>query len=479
MLTSFLPKLTFPLLVLSIFLGTICLNAQPLNNHLIFDGVDDYIDLNNMDISGNAITLEALINSSDLSNCPYRDCRIISKAVGLTTPEHYWMLSTYYSGANTVMRFRLKTNGTSTILVATTGKLSENTWYHVAATYDGTTMRIFLDGNEVGNTPKTGTITTNAAVDAYIGANPAGIENPWHGAIDEVRIWNIARTQAELQANANTELTGNEPGLQAYFQFNEGTGQTINDQAGNNNTVLGSTSSTDTNDPTFANPPSQMTTVNLLVFLEGPYDHGLSEMSNDLLQLGLIPQGQPYTGSPWNYSGTEGAGWLPVDYPAETVDWVLVSLRESLDPETEVGRVAALLMQDGGISSFNINLNGSNGPFYVMIEHRNHLPVLSAHRVPIINNSISYDFTAGNSYNPGAGFGQKQVGTNWTMYGGNADQEGSNGCDINAVDRIFWKSVNGLPNVYNPGDYNLDGDINGADRIVFNSNNGIFTTVPK
>lgn len=261
---------------------------------------------------------------------------------------------------------------------------------------------------------------------------------------------------------------GNKADLLAYNQ--------LSDKTGNNNTNLENTSSTETNDPTFENK-NPITTFNLKVYLEGAYDPVQNTMSDGLLQKQVVPPGQPYSGSPWNYPGTEGAGWLPVDYPAGTVDWVLVSLREALDPETEVARAAAVLLQDGSIS-FNIDLNGSTSPLYVMIEHRNHLPIISPQAIPIVNNTVSYDFTLSNSYNL-TGFGQKQVGSNWMMFAGNGDQDGINSCDINAADRIFWQMGNGLFGVYNSGDYNLDSDINAADRIVFNANNGIFTTIPK
>ncbi len=485
MIKNSMKKLTVIGLCLSVFLfaslNAIQLNAQPLNNHLIFDGVNDYVSLNNMDVSGSAITLEALINSSDLDNCINSDCRIISKTVSDAPADHYWMLSTTKSNGNIVVRFRLKTNGTTTTLIAPVGFLSNNTWYHLAATYDGANMKTYLNGTEIASSTKTGSITTNPSVQAWVGGNPPlATIRPWQGGIDEVRIWNTARTQAEIQANRSSELTGNEPGLQAYYKFNEGIGQTINDQAGNNNTVLGSTNATDANDPAFANPnPNPTVTFNLKVFLEGPFDVGQGIMDGSLLQLGVVPQGQPYTGSPWNYPGTEGNGWLPTDYPVGTLDWVLVSLRTSLDPATEVARVAAVLLENGNISSFDVNLNNATNPLYVMIEHRNHLPIISAQPISIVNNTISYDFTASNSYTTGSGFGQKRLGSDWVMYGGNADQEAQNSCDINASDRVFWQTVNGQFDVYNPGDYDLDGDVNAADRIVFNSNNGIFTTVPK
>jgi hypothetical protein len=54
------------------------------------------------------------------------------------------------------------------------------------------------------------------------------------GQIDEVRIWNVARTQAEIQANMYTALQGNESGLVAYYDFEEGFGTTLTNKAVNN-----------------------------------------------------------------------------------------------------------------------------------------------------------------------------------------------------------------------------------------------------
>ncbi|MCP4102942.1 MAG: LamG domain-containing protein [Lentisphaerae bacterium] len=53
------------------------------------------------------------------------------------------------------------------------------------------------------------------------------------GSIDEVRVWNIARTQEEIQASMNSTLAGNETGLAGYWQFNEGTGIDTVDLTGN------------------------------------------------------------------------------------------------------------------------------------------------------------------------------------------------------------------------------------------------------
>ena len=65
-------------------------------------------------------------------------------------------------------------------------------------------------------------------------------------------------------------------------------------------------------------------TLNLKAFLEGPFNG--SAMNTALNVQNLIPLGQPYNVSPWNYTGTEQVGSIP---NANVVDWVLVELRET------------------------------------------------------------------------------------------------------------------------------------------------------
>ncbi len=168
---------------------------------LDFDGTNDYVDLGNLDVPGSAITVAAWVNSDLLTNCGATDCRILSKAVGVAEQDHYIMLSTITS-SGAKLRFRLKAGGTTNTLIATTGTLSNSTWYHVAATYDGTTMRVYLDGVEVGSTSKTGAISTNSSVAMWIGGNPpSSTVRPWDGKIDDVRLYDAA-----LSASAISDL---------------------------------------------------------------------------------------------------------------------------------------------------------------------------------------------------------------------------------------------------------------------------------
>jgi glucose/arabinose dehydrogenase/PKD repeat protein len=82
-------------------------------------------------------------------------------------------------------------------------------WSHLAAAYDGTTLRLFVNGVEVASRPQTGSIETSAGALA-IGSDPI-YGQYFQGMIDEVRIWNVARTQAQIQSDMNTPVGGGGP----------------------------------------------------------------------------------------------------------------------------------------------------------------------------------------------------------------------------------------------------------------------------
>ncbi len=212
------------------------------------------------------------------------------------------------------------------------------------------------------------------------------------------------------------------------------------------------------------------------------------------------PPGQPYTIAPWNYPGTEGSlfdsGGNPnnatAGYPSTVVDWVLVSLR--LDSAGTVGPVsqsAALLHKDGTIqfvkplNSCGVN---ENQLYYVVIEHRNHLLVMSNSKVAFINHKLSYDFRFQQSWEDPLFAGlnlfarEKEIlPGQFAMFAANGQETISLNADtdINFDDRSFWESQNGAVGFYRIGDYNLNGDTNFNDRIVWERNNGKFTSVPR
>lgn len=78
--------------------GTLVNNPTWNNDGLVFDGLDDYINIGTLDVPGQALTLAAWIQADQLENCIHRDCRILSKTTGTAESAHYWMLSTIKIG---------------------------------------------------------------------------------------------------------------------------------------------------------------------------------------------------------------------------------------------------------------------------------------------------------------------------------------------------------------------------------------------
>jgi len=223
---------------------------------------------------------------------------------------------------------------------------------------------------------------------------------------------------------------------------------------------------------------SRPVTVNVSALMEGPYISSTGKMSTTLWQNNILPStGQPYDAAPWNYNGTEGDGWTNADYPTNSVDWVLVSLRST--PQDVVDQAAGIILEDGTIQLLEPMMVSQTLPeVYVLVEHRNHLPILSPTKVQIINNVLSYDFKQSNSYLGGAS-GQKPIDGFWMMFAGNVDQSNPSGYEITGSDRILWDGENGLFDIYTGTDFNLDRDVTGADRILWQDNNGTFSNIPK
>lgn len=104
---------------------------------------------------------------------------------------------------------------------ASYGTLLPETWYHLAATYDGNVLKAYKNGVLTNSITTTGGISS-ATGNLMFGRHPS-ITQFWDGAMDEARIWTTTRTCFEINQYMNSELTGNEAGLYAYYNFNEGT----------------------------------------------------------------------------------------------------------------------------------------------------------------------------------------------------------------------------------------------------------------
>lgn len=229
------------------------------------------------------------------------------------------------------------------------------------------------------------------------------------------------------------------------------------------------------------------------VWLEGALNSTGTQMDTSLNHLQLlpaqsaaqpivVPKKQPYAVFPWNYLGREADRFIDSTYATSVVDWVLVSFRSNTMPDTEIAKTAALLHSDGHIEFLNEclldRLDGNS--FYIAVEHRNHVGILTPTAVPISNGILQFDFSAKNSYTANnTRFGQKQIVPNvWAMYGGEGIQS-LTGNDINGDDKAHWSNNSGFFNAYHQADYNMDGDINGSDKVIWSKNNGMSGALPK
>lgn len=106
---------------------------------------------------------------------------------------------------------------------------------HVAVVFDGTNRLHYVDGVQVATFPETGPLTTNSdpleigSDVAYEGHSPSGL-------IDEVRLWNVARSQDQLRGSINVPITSPQPGLVAVWHL-DGNGH--DDVGGHNGAPFG------------------------------------------------------------------------------------------------------------------------------------------------------------------------------------------------------------------------------------------------
>ena len=199
------------------------------------------------------------------------------------------------------------------------------------------------------------------------------------------------------------------------------------------------------------------------VFLEGYYDVAAGEMRTDLMTGNLVPTSQPYNSAPFNYSGNESASTFPTD----TVDWVLVELRDASDFNTLVATKAVLLRKDGMLMEPDgtmgvIFVNIPSGFYHLAVYHRSHLAVLSASSVSTNQTTPFVDLTTSGTAAYSSGSAQLiEMGTSgvFAMHVGDYDGNGI----VNNLDFNAWKQDPAALNAYFPTDGDGNGIVNNQD----------------
>ncbi len=200
-------------------------------NALKFDGMDDSVSVTRygaLDFT-NKYTFESWIKIAD-----YQYGTFISKFED-DDDNRGWMVNMGETGDPTKLCVVQSAAGTWTNPIQWDSGWTPdlNTWYHIAVVFDATLssnqIKLYVNGSLQAQTSWFSTLVPNNA-NLYMGGydgwgnglNAGANDRFLNGAMDEVRLWNSARTQAEIQAAYNAELSGSEAGLVGYWRMNQG-----------------------------------------------------------------------------------------------------------------------------------------------------------------------------------------------------------------------------------------------------------------
>jgi hypothetical protein len=202
------------------------------HNGLAFDGTNDFVAVSGYaGIGGtNARTVEAWVKTSSTN------AQVIARW-GATSGEAWAVL---INGG----KLQVTANGKSK---TGTADIADGNWHHIAVSFtdDGTPnitdAVLYVDGAlDAQSAAVSGSFNTNILSSTILIGKNADDTQFFNGTLDELRIWSVARTQLEIQEKLRCELVGDETGLEAYYNFNQGTAQggntgvtTLNDATAN------------------------------------------------------------------------------------------------------------------------------------------------------------------------------------------------------------------------------------------------------
>jgi len=211
---------------------------------LEFDGVDDYVDCGN----DNSVRLT---NSFSVEFWMYTTSSTTQYTVSRADVggnKRVWFIFIGTIGSDYYLRVTLSDDGLNNSTRLTYLKnFSLNTWIHVCFAYNGAASfaKMYINGAEVSDegvfadSIVSSLYTTD--IPLFIGARYDTLGNSLNGKLDEVRIWNHARTADQIKRYMNVRLRGAETGLVAYYPMNENIGGVLPDrsQNSNNGTIIG------------------------------------------------------------------------------------------------------------------------------------------------------------------------------------------------------------------------------------------------
>ncbi|MEQ9022770.1 MAG: LamG domain-containing protein, partial [Pseudomonadales bacterium] len=161
-----------------------------------------------------------------------------------TASDHRMMiaLGDHLGGAGAQAQLKVNSNsvmfGVNALssVVSPSATYTDGSWHHAAGVYSGTLLTLYLDGELIDTT----SAPLSMDLSAFKIGDHSGGNLVWDGELDNMRIWNVARTQSEIVANAYNTLSSDST-LVVSYDFNSSTGTTLFDQSANslNGTLVG------------------------------------------------------------------------------------------------------------------------------------------------------------------------------------------------------------------------------------------------
>jgi len=201
-------------------------SAQTSQYAISFDGSGDYLEIgsatNSIDLYTSSFTIEFWAQRDDSGNDNY----IISQ--GKTSLNNG--LNIGFTSSD-VLAFSFWGND-----LQTTNTYTDHAWHHWACVYEYTSTTqigkryIYKDGTLAAQDSSDSSPYMNSGkytIGSYFGSKF------FKGQLDEIRFWQSARTQEDIQDNMSVRLAGTETGLAGYWRFDERTGTTFTDKTGN------------------------------------------------------------------------------------------------------------------------------------------------------------------------------------------------------------------------------------------------------
>ncbi len=202
---------------------------EQLSSALLLDGIDDYISAPPLNLNSNSVTMSAWIKPNGIQND--------------------WTGILYSRASNTVAGIHLMANGElrynwnnqSAAYTWSSGLIvPDNEWSFIALVIEPDQATLYLNDTSAVNVIPHALEEFDGEFE--IGRDLAGPDRYYNGALDEICVWNIARTAEQIMADQHHILRGTESGLVAYWRFNLGSGSAAGDYTEDGNhhgTIMG------------------------------------------------------------------------------------------------------------------------------------------------------------------------------------------------------------------------------------------------